>query len=296
MLTNVEGPDWMSDAQARPVAYDYLVRRGLVGVRLGPWTILSLEDVVCESVQLERVFPGRGLVVFARCSDSGRLACWSGEFPGQVVAVGGLAGVSSSGGVGPFLEVAAWGDGVWGWLRCVAQDVTEWLAANRADEPGEVYGAGQMHDPGEGQSGLSSGVGRFVYGLCYGRSVPEWVKGTFGELHLQGFRSSCVTEADWIPWRFLPDDEVTVRTVTLHGLYPDRRFVVFAHRVGGDVLACWDAARGDGVVYVVGDCYASGAERSVVPYPDMLQWFRSVVVEDYIAEGKKWVQGQVCGE
>ncbi|MCQ1995532.1 hypothetical protein [Arthrobacter sp. zg-Y1171] len=63
--------------QSLPPLYAHMIECGVVD--LDPWHLLRGETQVRRARHIEQVFPGWGIVPFARRTDNDDVACWTGS-------------------------------------------------------------------------------------------------------------------------------------------------------------------------------------------------------------------------
>lgn len=287
MFESFGAPRWVNSPASRPLAYDYLVQQGMTGVVIHPWRVLALDRVVSTTADLSVAFPEKRLVAFAKCCGSGELACWDADSSSRSVilhrSVDSCQRVASE---VTAAESRSYGS-LWGWFRTAADDflqvLTDGDGVGSSDENPAVNRHGKqvpelmIRQPGPRKHFYS--VSRDY----------EWIARLLADSQYSRLQDHLVTVTNWYPWRFLPGVDLVARSSTMHQVFPDRQFVVFAHNLQDDVLACWDSAQSDGAVYLIHYWYTAEPTRRITTYPDILQWFRHVVVEDFIAEGKRRV-------
>ena len=67
----------MSDNSALPALYDHMIECGIVD--LDPWAVLRGDVQSRRAQHIEQVFPGWGIIPFARRLDNDDVACWTGS-------------------------------------------------------------------------------------------------------------------------------------------------------------------------------------------------------------------------
>lgn len=99
-----------------PPQYLRVVGQGLID--LTPWHCLQAEDVVRQMRGLEKRYPSRRLVPFARRQDNDDVACWEEGKPDSVVIVHDHASEGWEG-EGGFPSL-------WAWFWADVEDMVDW--------------------------------------------------------------------------------------------------------------------------------------------------------------------------
>lgn len=269
---------WLSNAHARPVEYEQLVHFGIVGTAIPPWSILSLDEVVSATSTLHRATPDQKLVVFARRGDTEQMACWEADSTtGQVMLCTSYPTGETS--------VQHPTHTFWGWFRSVVDVFVENEGRQGLPPSSDSQEVAQRF-PGRPQLPLLRAVGGTNRTFAITRK-SDWLDNVTIDPWYLLLQARLLTSSNWFPWRFLPGVEIIARSNTLYRLYPERELLVFAHNLQDDALACWDTKQSDGTIYLIHNWSQTEPARHVSTCPNMLQWFRHVVVEDFITEGEK---------
>ncbi|MBD7995258.1 hypothetical protein H9639_08115 [Arthrobacter sp. Sa2CUA1] len=67
----------MIGAESLPALYAHMIECGIID--LDPWAVLRGEMQLRRAQHIEQVFPGWGVIPFARRTDNDDVACWTGS-------------------------------------------------------------------------------------------------------------------------------------------------------------------------------------------------------------------------
>jgi hypothetical protein len=111
ILTDKELPKWFY----YPKQFIKIVDLGLINIE--PWTILMDEQLHNRFIGLQKRYPGRSLIPFARREDNDDVACWEKDQGEMVVIVHDFAT--------PGYEDRGRFDNFWDWFRVAIEDMIE---------------------------------------------------------------------------------------------------------------------------------------------------------------------------
>lgn len=268
-------PPWANLPGPRPIGYEYLLRSGLVGRRIHPWLLLTVDETAYMTNELLKYFPSRKLVVFAVRYDREDAACWDADSTNHTIY---SIDSYDSGEKWAYMQTH---NSLSNWLRAALEmlhgdDLESWYGTLK---PGQ-----RPEDLDTQHPKLRQHLTENAFALSADNNAPGWLENLTYDPYYQFLRYYDLTNCDLPPWRFLSEAEITRTSATLHRAFPARRFVAYARHRDTGALACWDASRRDYTIHVLDRWWEREDTCGVATYPDLYAWHRQAL-EDFIQAG-----------